>query len=172
MRVDAVLIQQPAVNFTTFLAVTHEALGYSPAAKSDASHRKMCDAEKFISCLESLSDKNAAHSLPPALLTHVSFSVLIAADDRDILSILEAAVGMPFVHTETTSRGIDLLVVTGTLAQWRVAVISGSRREGTVQACYCKILTLFEGTGLNVWGDCKRKPAASDSRLFYLEDKR
>lgn len=171
MRVDAVLIQQPAVDFATFLGVTHDALGYSPAGPSDASHRKMSDAEKFLSCLEALHDRTAAPGLRPALLTHVSFSVLIAADDRDVIDIVESAAGMPFVRTETKARGIDLVIVTGTLAQWRDAVISGSHKGGAVQACFCKICGLFENAGLNVWTDCTRK-TNPETRLFYLEDHR
>jgi len=170
MRVDAVLIQQPAIDFNTFLGLTHEALGYSPAGPSDACHRQLSDAERFISCLAALRDQKAVPDLSPSLLTHVSFSVLIAADDRDVIEIVQAAAGMPFVRAETLARGMELVVITGTLAQWRDAVITGTKGEGAVQACYCKVLTLFEQVGLNVWSDCTKKPTSN--RLFYLEDRR
>jgi hypothetical protein len=167
--IDAVLIQQPAVNFAAFLGIANEALGYSPGRKCDASGRKLSDAERFISCLEALRDPQAVPGLYPHLFNHVSFSVLIAADERDLLDVLEVASGMHFVTTETQVRGINLVVVTGTLAQWRGAVISGSRVRGACQACYCKILQLFEQAGLNVWNDCTKKP---DGKLFLLEDRR
>lgn len=168
MPVDAVLIQQPAIDFATFLGLTHTALGYSPASASDATRRPMSDAERFISCLEALRDPKATAGLRLNLLTHVSFSVLIAADERDVVEILECAAGMPFVGTETVRRDVRILVVTGTLAQWRDAVVTGSNAKGAAQACYCKIMGLFEAAGLNVWSDCKKKQTA-DPRLFLLE---
>ena len=172
MRVDAVLIQQPAIDFATFLGLTHEALGYSPAARSDASGRQLSDAERFLSCLEALHDPHAQPALRPHLLNHVSFSVLIAAEDQDAIAIVEVASGMPWVRTETRLRGLELIVVTGTLAQWRDAVISGTNKDGNVQACYCKILTLFEQAGLNVWLHCTKKPNPANRSLFLLQDKR
>ena len=172
MRVDAVLIQQPAIDFATFLGLTHEALGYSPAATSDASQRRLSDAERFLSCLEALHDPKAQPALRPHLLNHVSFSVLVAAEYQDAIDIVEVASSMPFVRTETRARGIDLIVITGTLAQWRDAVISGTQKGGGVQACYCKISTLFEQAGLNVWLHCTKKPDPADKRLFLLQDKR
>jgi hypothetical protein len=169
VRVDAVLIQQPAIDFATFLGLTHEALGYSPASPGDASHRRLSDAERFLSCLEALRDPKAVPSLRPSLLTHVSFSVLVAADDRDMIQIVEAAAGMPFVRAETRARGIDLAVVTGTLAQWRDAVINGTHKGGATQALYSKICTLFRNVGCDVWSDCVQRGSGS---VFLIEDKR
>lgn len=167
--IDARLINQPSIDFATFLGIANEALGYSPAGKSDASARKLSDAEKFLSCLEALHNPKAAPGLYPHLLNHVSFSVLIAADERDLLDILSAASGMSFVTTETRARGIQLCVVSGSLAQWRSAVIGGTQVRGECQALYCKILTLFEQAGLNVWKDCTKR---AEGKLFLLEDHR
>ena len=173
MQPDAVLIQRPAVDFTTFLGLSHQMLGYSPARAADACPRELTDAERFLSCLAALRDPGAPVGLTPNLLAHVSFSVLVAADERDLLDILEAASGMSFVATETLARGVQASVITGTLGQWRDAVRSGTKQtaEPTVRACYCKILVLFEQAGLgHVWADCEKRPAPD--QLFYLEDKR
>lgn len=172
MRVDAVLIQQPNVHFGTFLSLTREAMGYSVAAKSDASGRKLSDAERFISCLEALRDPDAVPALWPHLLNHVSFSVAIVADDRDIIEILQVASGMPFVRAETRVRGVDLVIITGTLSEWRDAGMAGTLEQGTVQAAYCKIVSLFEQAGLNVWKAFSRKPDPNNKGLFMIEDKR
>lgn len=172
MQADAVLIQQPAIDFTRFLGLSHQMLGYSPASASDASHKVLSDSERFLSCLAAFKDQNAPVSLPPHLLTHVSFSVLVAADDRDMLDILQYCAGMPFVVADTVVRGVQVAVITGTLAKWRDAVISGSQPgvEGSVRALLNKILARFEQARLNVWADCQRKP--SPDRTFLLEDKR
>ena len=171
MTPDAVLIQEPRIDFATFLGLSHKMLGYSPAAAADASRRELTDAERFLSCLAALKDPDAPVALSPKLLAHVFFSALIAADERDMLDILEAASGMPFVATETLARGVQVAVVTGTLSQWRDAVKSGTATKGSTRACYCKIMVLFERAGLaHVWNDFIKKP--TPDRLFLLEDKR
>jgi hypothetical protein len=152
MQPDAVLIQTPAVNFATFLSLGHKAVGYSLSSAVDAK-RNASDAERFLSCLASLLDREAAAGLLTSLLPHVSYSAFIAADERDLLDILQTAAGMPFVAADTVARGVQVAVVTGTLAQWRDAVIQGASpgTELNVRACFCKLKGLFESAGLNVW---------------------
>jgi hypothetical protein len=89
-----------------------------------------------------------------------------------MLDILQCAAGMPFVINDTISRGIQVAVITGTLAQWRDAVKSGSSPgvEVPVRQCFNKIHFLFESAGLKVWSDCRERPAPDQT--FYLEDKR
>jgi hypothetical protein len=168
MRVDACLVAQPLVDFKVFLGLTHEALGYSPASASDAARRKMVDAERFISCLQSFTTPEVTPSLPVNLLGHITFSILVAADDRDMLDIIQVAAGMPFVKAETKARGIQIVVLTGTMTQWREAVIAGTQRGGSIQACYCKIMHIFNDMNLNVWGDCDRRGSGP---MFLLEHK-
>jgi hypothetical protein len=170
---DALLIQTPALDFGTFLGLSQQALGYSPAATADASALQHCDAERFLTCLAALRDQRASVGLAPHLLTHVSFSVLVAAADRDMLDILQVSAGMPFVVTDTLMRGVQWAVITGTLAQWRDAVKSGaSRKSGlNVRACFNRVMALFESSGLGgVWKDYESHPL--HDRTFYLEDKR
>jgi len=173
MNPDAVLVQVPSVDFRTFIGLTHKVMGRSPAAAADASRRELSDAEKFLSCLASLRDAKAGTGLPPHLLSHVSFSAFIGADDRDMLDILQCCAGMPFVVTETTVRGVQIAVVTGTLAQWRDAVVSGCSKttECPVRHCFNKLYGLFTAAGLNVWGDFQTRPAP-DQTFLLLEDKR
>ena len=172
MQADAVLIQTPSIDFTTFLGLSHKMFGSSPASAADASRRQLSDSERFLSCLAALKDDSAPVSLPPHLLTHVSFSVLLAANERDMLDVLEYCGAMPFVAADTVARGIQAAVVTGTLAQWRDAVISGcqSSVEPTVRALFDKILAVFEAARLHVWNDCERRPHPDGTLL--LEDRR
>jgi hypothetical protein len=173
MNPEALLINRPAIDFGVFLGVSHKILGYSPAAPSDQSHRELADAERFLSCLAALRDPKATPGLPPKLLTHVSFSALVVADERDLLDILEGCAGMPFVVADTLARGVQAAVISGTLAQWRDAVKSGSSpdAEPSVRLCFNKIHSLFCAEGLNVWTDF-RTHEAPDRVTFYLEDKR
>ena len=172
MQADAVLIQCPSIDFTKFLGLSHKMFGYSPARSADASRRKLSDSERFLSCLAAFNDQQAPVSLPPHLLTHVSFSVLLMASDRDLLDALQYCAGMPFVAADTVVRSVQAAVVTGTLAQWRDAVISGCQPEAeqTVRTLFNKILAIFESANLKVWNDCGRKQSLDNTLL--LEDMR
>lgn len=173
MIADAVLIQRPAIDFGTFLSLGTKALGYSPASAADASRRPLGDAERFLSCLAAMRDQKAPATLAPHLLGHVYFSVLIAAEEQDLLDILQVASGMSFVTTDTVVRHIHLALISGTLNQWRDAVKGGTTADVTlnVRGCFGKIMGLFEREGLSgVWNDFTKKPL--DDRTFLLEDKR
>ena len=173
MQAIAVLIQQPSIDFSTFLAVSHEMFGRSISSAADASHKQLNDTEKFLTCLAAMKDRNVPVSLPPHLLTHVSFSVLLASNERDILDVMEYCSSMPFTTAETVARGVDAAVVTGTLAQWKNAVVAGCSPdvEPSVRFLFNKILSIFEAANLSVWGDCTRKTNRDDNTLL-LEDKR
>ena len=112
-------------------------------------------------------------ALPPRLLSHVSFSAFIGADERDMLDILQCCAGMPFVTAETTCAACRSAVVTGTLAQWRDAVASGCPKTVSLPCAHCfnKLYGLFTAAGLNVWGDFQARQAP-DQTFLLLEDKR
>ena len=66
MPVEAVLISGPAIDFNTFLSLTHEAMGYNLAEVADTSGRKMVDLEKYLMCLAAFKDRRRPkRSLPP-----------------------------------------------------------------------------------------------------------
>lgn len=169
MTVEAVLITVPSIDFKALLGLTHEALGYNVAEASDTSHKKMVDTEKYLTCLAAFN--NESSEITPNLLSHVAFSVLIIADERDLLDILERTSGMSFVRAETKAPNIYLAVLSGTLAQWRDAVTSGTDRVASplVRTCFSKILLLFDRAGLtSVWRNFDRSPAP-DRSGFLLE---
>jgi len=173
MPVEAVLITGPAIDFTTLMSVTYEALGYNIAGAADASHRKMVDAEKFLMCLAALKDESA-ETITAHLLSHVSFSVLVIADECDLLNILEMTSGMSFVRAETTVPNVNIVVVTGTLLHWKDAVVCGTNEVAPpiVRTCYSRILSLFDRAGLtSVWRGYDRTTARDRSGLL-LEDMR
>lgn len=171
MNPSVVLISVPAIDFRTFIGLSHKATGRNVASRVDASRRELSDAEKFLSCLAALRDDHAPVGLAPCLLAHVSFSALIGADDRDLLAILQCCAGLPFVAVETTVRDVQVAVVTGTLAQWRDAVVSGCGRgvESPVRHCFNQLYGLFVAAGLNVWGDFQTRQAP-DRTFLLLED--
>lgn len=124
MNPGVALILLTKLDAPSFLPLSREILGYSPATAADAA--SLNDIAHQLVCLASFKDKH----LPPTVkaatahlnLLHAGF--LIAIDERDTVEILEIAT-MPFVSTDTLSRGIDAIILSGTLAQWRDAVGRG-----------------------------------------------
>jgi len=169
---EAILITQPSVDFRTFIGLVRQVTGRNPAEAADASRRELSDAERFLSCLASLRNAKVGVGLSTYLLPHASFSAFIGADDRDLLDILQHCAGMPFVTAETNVRGVQIAVVTGTLAQWRDAVVSGCHKdvEPPVRHCFNKLHGWFMAAGLNVWGDFQVRQAGDYT--FVLENKR
>jgi len=166
------IIQRPAVDMTTFIGISHKVLGRSPAAAVDACSRKMSDAERFLSCLATFRDPEARVGLQPNLLTHVTFSLFLVADERDLLDIIDCASGMPVVISETLGRGVMTAVLTGTLGQWRDAVKTGSNpgAEHSIRHCFNQIHGLFVAEGLNLWSEFHTR--SGPEHTFFLEDKR
>lgn len=173
MKPEAIIIGRPEIDFPTFLGVTAKVLGRSPGAAGDASGKRLADATRFLGCLAAMRDSSAPAELVPKYLSQVSFSILLVATDQDMLDILECVSSMAFVTAETTVRGVLVAVITGTLAQWKSAVLSGSvsDAEPIVRFVFNRIHGLFCDEGLNVWLDFRRREAP-DQVTYYLEDKR
>lgn len=172
MKPECVLITAPSIDFHTLLGLGRKVFDRHLGEATDACRRELSPSERFLSCLAAMRDPKAPVGLAPHLMAHVTFSVFIGADVEDMLDILERCPGMPAVVAETTVRGIQAAVVTGTLAQWREAVKAGSNPKvaATVRHGFNRIYGQFCVQGLNVWNDCRTRPAADQT--FYLEDKR
>lgn len=173
MPVEAVLISSSVPDFNSFLSAAYQALDRNVASAADASYRELKDTEKFLYCLAGLRE-DSSEVITADLLSHVTFSILVIANEYDFLHILERTLGMPFVVTETTASGVDVAVLTGTLAQWKLAVASGTSKNAPpiIRNCFSKILLLFDRAGLtSVWQDDDRTTARDRSGLL-LEDRR
>jgi hypothetical protein len=166
-----VLIQSPLPNLGILLGICQQALGYSVSAAIDASQQERSDAERFLSCLAAMQEQTAKPGLVPHLLSHVSFSVLMAADEEDTIEILSIA-EMPFISVPTRSRGVQLTVITGPLSRWQDAVKLGSESScvRNVRLAFNAVKSIFGDAGLDVWKDCAIRPLADGT--FLLEDKR
>jgi hypothetical protein len=73
-----------------------------------------------------------------------------------------------------TVPNVEMVVVSGTLRQWRDAVVSGTKEAALpiVRTCYSNILLLFDRAGLtSLWDDFDRRMASDRSGLL-LEDSR
>ena len=145
MTPNFLLIQTPSPDFNKLLTLSQQALGYNAAEGIDASLIERSEAERFMSCLAAMQERGACPGFAPHLLSHVSFSVLVAADEQDMLVIVEKG-EMPFIVINTKVRGVQLAVISGTLAEWK-------RMGNTIP----RIREVFIANNLDVWkSDCLR----------------
>ena len=165
---EVLLISAPSVDFDTFTGACQETMGYSPLRAADSPGRDLSEAEKFLGCLATFRAQQVPASLPPNLLSHVSFSVFVVAGEEDMFDILERCAGMAFVSTEMKERRMFAFVISGTLAQWRDAVAAGSVREAklSVRAGFQKVYDLFCDMNVNVWGDYNASKAPDGTLLL------
>jgi hypothetical protein len=169
---EACLIVKPDINFARFVGLSQQALGRSPATKVDSSALLPSETERFLSCLAALRDPHAPVGLSPHLLAHVTFSILVAADERDMFDIIRLLGGMPFEPADTILRDVQLAVITGNLNQWRDCVISGSvtKVEANVRTFFNNVMQIFIVNGLDVWKELKRTSVKDGT--FLLTDQR
>ena len=165
-------IAQPSVAFPVLLQACDEVLGHKVTHAIDNTEKNLSDAERFLSILAAMRDANAPAGLPPNLLTHVSFSVLTVADGCDMMDILESCSGMAFTHAETKLRNVLVVVITGTVQQWRDAIVTGTNHsQATVRAGFNQMHDLFVQAGLvSVWNDYEQKPQ-DDGTYLLIEYK-
>ena len=173
MKPEILIIQRPDLDSAVFLSIALKILGRSLASAVDASPKQLSDADRFLSYLSAMRNSEAGVDLNPELLTHVTYSVLIVADEMDVLDMAECAGGIPFVTSATVARGVLLVVMTGNLAQWQLAIVAGTTPEMPTEVRYAfdEIHARFQSEGINLWANFRRRPAA-DQVTYLLEDKR
>ena len=172
MTPRSALVTQPALSVETLAVACSQLFDHKPVDGVDKSVRKLSDAERFLSIIDAMRCPDAPVGLSPDLLKHVSFSVLTVALEQDMLSILEVCSGMSVTLADTKGRGIMAGVITGTLDQWRDAVVAGCSRHiiAEVRAGFNQIHSLFVGAGLgSIWKGYKQ---TNDGPVFYLTDQR
>lgn len=169
----SVLVTQPSLSVENLAVACSQLFDHKVVEGVDKSVRKLSDAERFLSIIDAMRRPDAPVGLNPDLLKHVTFSVLTVAMEEDMLAILEICSGMSATLADTKGRGIMAAVITGTLNQWRDAVVAGCRRHVVyeVRSGFNQIHSLFVGSGLGaVWRGYKQTNDGPE--VFYLTDNR
>lgn len=159
------------MNTPTFLTLATEMLGYSPARAADSAGLK--NQAHMLSCLAAFRDKNVPANVKASrdVYNLLHYGCLFAADEVDMPAILEVLDGMSFALTDTKLRGVQAVIATGSLREWKTAVIRGCRVEQPefIRRVYDKIYTQFCALGLTDVFLVKHKRMLSD-QTFTLED--
>lgn len=165
-------IVQPGIAFGILLKACDEVLDHKVTQGIDNTEKKLSDTERFLSILAAMRDVEAKAGLTPNLLTHVSFSVLTISSEADMMDILEACSTMGFTYAETKMRGCLVAVITGTIQQWRDAIVTGTQHsQATIRGGFNQMHDLFVQVGLyQIWSDFEQK-AQDDGSYTLIEYK-
>lgn len=164
------LVQFSDVDLKTLLPLGRQAFDRNLAGEADRQghepplHHMLC-----IASMKNPQARSAEDTRPYVNLFHAGF--IIACSERDAAEILEVA-GMPSVMVETVERGYLALFLSGSVAQWREAVLRGCQPEvsrGTREV-YNGVYTKFKSMGLAGLFNVKSKPCRRD-QTFLLEYK-
>ena len=124
MKAAVVLILKSDLDLNTLLPLSRRMLGYSPAKTADGSAVQLPELVHAVACLSAFRDEDAPAtvSLAATVLGLISVGFLVAADERDMVNVLDAASGMETVVTNTVERGIQAAIISGTLVQWQRSI--------------------------------------------------
>lgn len=171
MEATALLLLVPTMNTPAFLSLSNEMLGYSPGRAADAVGLK--NQQHLLACLASFRNKTAGTTVKAAkdMFDLVSYGCLFAADEIDMAYLLETLGGMPFAVVETRVRGVQSAIASGTLREWKTAVMRGCRQDQPqyVRRTFGKIYTQFCTIGLAEAFPVKNKKSLPD-QTFSLEE--
>lgn len=120
MQPGVALVLLSKLDLNTFLPLARRLLDYSVSKSADSF--TFPDLAHQLVCIESFKNKQAPPKVTTKYLELFSAGFLIAADEYDMLDILEATRGMPFIVTDTIERGIQVAIIHGSLAQWRRSI--------------------------------------------------
>jgi len=176
MNPGVALVLTSKLDLSQFLPLSRDMLGYSPAKNADGAPIPLQELPHQLACIATFKDEQVSPTVQAATLElnmlHAGF--LVAADERDMVEILEVA-AMPFTFTLTSARGIDAVVISGSLAQWRDAVKAGCSAKANLSrgALYAfnSIYKILCQRGLKGMFDDLQATAQRD-QTFLLEDRR
>ena len=164
------LVQFSNIDLKTLLPLGRRVFDRNLAGEADRQgHEPPLHPMLCIAGMKNPEAKVAEDTRPYVNLFHAGF--IAVCRDQDAAEILEVA-GMPSVMIETIERGYVALFISGSVAQWREAVLRGCQPEvsrGT-REIYNGVFTKFKSLGLAGLFNVKSKPSRRDE-TFLLEYK-
>ncbi len=158
----------PNIAWETYLEAILEHSGHSPTHNVDNSTIKLADFAKYIISLDEFQNDSSTNALDTLRndtvpLYHLFFSFLIISSKASIFNIMEST------DLSIVSKKGKISVISGTLFQWRNALISQSKSK-EVRLIFNQCLSFFAKFGLGNIFDNYRKCVLKDD-TFLLEYK-
>lgn len=165
----------PAINWSEFLRVTNEVLGYSPVRIVDSCPRQLSDHARFVAVAASFQDRgitNAIESLRDSLdlIQHLQFVFCVYADTETFIQI-RARTDLKITVTDAMD-GERIAIVSGNLKEWYEAtlVCCQERQPYNLRILFDKFVLIFDKLGLGDIWHTTRKRSLPD-HTFLLEQK-
>jgi len=178
MRPGVVLITKTCLDLNTLLPLARQMLGYSPAKAADGITVPLSELAHQLACVAAFKDQKAPPTIKYALPYLGLFSVgfLVAANERDMLEIIEATRGMEVILTETVQANVQAAIFSGTLAQWQRAIKLACHPQASLS---CNVRHVFNSAyralvdiGLRDMFDEVKMSEQPDHTFLFLEDTR
>lgn len=159
----------PNIAWEMYLQAVSEHSGYSPTSNVDNSTIKLADFAKYIISLDEFQNGTSANALETLRnkinpLNHLFFSFLIVSSKTSVFKIMEST------DLEVISRKGKISIISGTLKQWRNALITQQKNK-EARLIFNQCLSFFFKFGLGNIFDNYRKHVLEDN-TFLLEYKR
>jgi len=178
MRPGVALITKTCLDLNTLLPLARKMLGYSPAKAADGATVPLPELVHQLACVAAFKDQKAPPTIKHATpyLGFFSVGFLVAANERDMVEIIEAVHGMEVAVTETVQTGVQSAILSGTLVQWQRAIKLACHPQALLS---CNVRHVFNSTyralvdiGLRDMFDGVKISEQSDHTFLLLEDTR
>jgi len=160
MQDSAIPVTLCQVNWTAYLNDSQELLGHNPARGVDASPSRLSDLAKFTASLAEFKLKEELKPTqtlrtPGPWLRHSFYGFLIHTSGTTILDMAEST-DLEVLSTSSLDKGMRAAIVSGTLAQWRDAVIvcCGANSKERTRRLFNLLKGFFDQLGLSeIWSE-------------------
>jgi hypothetical protein len=173
MNPGVAMVLQSEMNLGTLLPLGRQLLGYSLAKRADALTVPLPPLAHQLVCIAAFWSEDVVPSVRAArsYLGLISVGFLVAADERDMASILESARGMELVLTDATQRGTQAALISGTLSQWERAVrfACTSTTTTSVRQVYNAVYRQLSDQGLRSIFEDSHVSEHADKTFLLLE---
>jgi hypothetical protein len=173
MGPDAYILGSSEVEHRNLMLTAKQALGRSISQSLDNQGRETDTPAAYLTLLAAMTDPNAEMLStledPGHLLQHVFYTFMVVCDPATRVDIIQRT---PLaVQFTSTAMGMDLLIVSGNLEDWRTAVINCCSEQSPFQTrlLFDKVLVLFEGEGLGKLWVRYAKKKMPDNTIKLLE---
>lgn len=123
-----------AVDWPNFLKATMDSTGRSATRSLDQAKIKPDSLYAYLCAMGEMRKPNSTPLEvardPGLILQHISYGFLVAAPKQLFFEVLESS-DLSVMITNTVRKDLKLGVITGTLEEWRSAIINGASRHSS-----------------------------------------
>lgn len=170
--IKVIPISQTEINWAEYLGTLNDALNRSPTATIDSQSLEMnFSLSNYLSTLKEIMKPGSdPFRDASSLLDHVHVSFIVITTKETMLQLITET-RLNFTTTETKHNDYYLAVVSGTLSQWRTAVLNccaefvntDIRQFGTM------VLNVFEQTKIRQFLDGLTRVPMADGTVRLLK---